>query len=711
MKQFYQITLFFIILHVISCTMIIPPPVKIKDGESYGVLNRKYMSQWYDNYDVGMDYARGGFWDDAKEYFFKALERRKKDKRMSKTYGTNVIHYFPNREIGIIHYFQGNLLDSIKYLEKSIENQTSPRGVFYLNCARRAFCRQKNKDHQAPSIKATFPDTIETYLTNNYQLSISGKITDDEYVQSVYINGEQKPVTLFAPEIQLNEILSLISGENIVHITATDAVGNIASVKRKILLDIAGPIISIDKSTNNDNLPVIQGRIMDKSGIKKVDILIDDEVKAYDIQANHQIVTLKYQMPHLDTFSSAIVRAEDKAGNISTFTLMDNNRPQSSFQPVRLAYIGFLSNIFSQKKNKPKIEIIGYDEIKNLATKKMTIKVAITHSSTIESVSIMVNEKLADIQDQYIELESNSLNRSVKLELDEGENQVEIIVTPKDGEDITLLKNFYVDKEIRNQWKMNVALMPSSTSTYKEKVKNSLRTSLSNRFFINTDFKTIKEYKNSLTKACLDDYISCKEKNQEQAPLWVAEFDFGKIHESPKPVKLFQSDNFEFNPVEIAKDFIRIIKGNEPRGLTIYKLEGSLKLYYLKNDKLVSLIKDNEISYYYESLNNDKKFLTEHVCQYLSHMLMKRLPIVESDISDIDPERRSIYPDLNPVPYNICPGMRMIVFNPTFPRGKKKKVDIAEVEVHSNDKDNFEAILCNPALMNLLKISHRVIVR
>jgi tetratricopeptide (TPR) repeat protein len=715
MKSSYQTIIIFFIFVLISCVIIAQPPHRTKDGEFYGVLNRKYMGQWYDDYEVALDYAKGAFWDDAKKYFLKALIHKKNDKRMVTTYGTHFMDYFPNREMGIIHYYQGNLHAAVQLLEKSIASQSSPRALFYLNCVRRALSRKQNVDHQPPSIYAQFPDTVnvEKFLTNKYQLSIAGKITDNDFIQSVFINGEQIPITMVDPKIQLNEIISLTSDENIVQITATDVSGNMSTQIHKIFLDVLSPLITFDKGSKGS---LIIGHIMDSSGLKKVDILLDDQLYPYEIQTKSQIVKLHYQIPEYKSFSSAYVRAVDMAGNITTIAF-DINRSLMTSQPVLLASQNLYPGMLAKNQDKPGIEIYNYDEIKNLISKEIATKIIINHPQKVKSVSIIVNdEKENEIKGRFLDLETNQLKIIANLKLNKKINIVKIEITPKQGKNFCRDFRFYVHEEIRDQCKMNVALVPSSFSKYTDtqKVKDNFDMYLSSRFTLNTNFKSIEDYKKYLSHACMDDYISCMKNNQEQAPLWIAEFDFGKLESCQKPSKIFQEDNSEFNLIEFARgltlDVFRVIRGKDPEYLTIYKLEGNLTLYYMKNGRREYLIDGKKIGTYFESTQKDDTFIIEQVCKYLTQMLIKRLPVVESDISEIETDTYSFYPDINPIPYHIKPGLRMMVYYPIFNR-IKEKVFIAEAEVSKVDKNSVRATLYNPTLMDRLKISHRVIIR
>ena len=91
------------------------------------------IPKWYDDYKAGLSSMEAGDWNAAAEYFLSALEVKDKDKGKTRAYGTVLIKYFANRELGICYYRLGQAELAEKYLRKSIRQSKTKRARNYLS--------------------------------------------------------------------------------------------------------------------------------------------------------------------------------------------------------------------------------------------------------------------------------------------------------------------------------------------------------------------------------------------------------------------------------------------------------------------------------------------------------------------------------------------------------------------------------------------------
>ncbi|ETR71471.1 MAG: hypothetical protein OMM_08099 [Candidatus Magnetoglobus multicellularis str. Araruama] len=244
------------------------------------------------------------------------------------------INYFPHREIGILNYYLDETSEALKYLEKSIAFESSPRAVYYLNCVRRAISQKHANDIKPPSIAMHFPDAILSgnhYVTQKYHQSVSGQISDNEYVQSIWLDHQNLMMENFSPTISVNEVISLSAGENIIHITAADVSGNVSEFTQRIVLDIIGPIISISSPTEHLlKTSILKGYITDQSGIQTLDITVNGTTYSYPVQPKTYQIDLNYPLPQISPIVSIQIDVQDLVGNHASLVVLDKYKQARS---------------------------------------------------------------------------------------------------------------------------------------------------------------------------------------------------------------------------------------------------------------------------------------------------------------------------------------------------------------------------------------------
>jgi tetratricopeptide (TPR) repeat protein len=140
-----------------ACATIRPEPC-IKNGKVYGVTKGLFRGKFWNYYDAALSYTDGACWQEAEQAFKQAIQLKSTDEQWTMTYGLRFINYFPHRELGIVYLFQGKFKQAIQELERSIQQQQSGRGMFYLNSARKCQALTQNNDRLKPQIVIESPE-------------------------------------------------------------------------------------------------------------------------------------------------------------------------------------------------------------------------------------------------------------------------------------------------------------------------------------------------------------------------------------------------------------------------------------------------------------------------------------------------------------------------------------------------------------------------
>ncbi|ETR71470.1 MAG: hypothetical protein OMM_02469 [Candidatus Magnetoglobus multicellularis str. Araruama] len=344
------------------------------------------------------------------------------------------------------------------------------------------------------------------------------------------------------------------------------------------------------------------------------------------------------------------------------------------------------------------IDIKDYDQIKDLITNELPIRIEINHRETIESVLVLLNGNEVIKNNQY-QYKSNILCIEPRLQFKNGKNLLQVIVNPDNP--VKKIFRFQVHDQIRNQWKMKVGVFPHEDSVIKKRVRTPLQNLLKNRFTIDSRVTTKEDFKQQSKEGCVDGFIACSGK---QATLWSIAWDLGEITESQKPVQLVKKDNS--TEYAILLKLFRIVMGNDTDMVPLKTCTGYLTLNNHLGDNLIT------IKHYLETTEENQDKIIQNMCEYLFTKLYNDMPVAECFISKILKEKQTFQPDINPKEWHIKKGMRMIVFKPTFTDGKEEHNEIAEAEVQwIDDSNKVEALLCHPNLISRINMNHRVILR
>lgn len=116
-----------------SCTNLRnSPEPKIVDGQTYGTTSVPFRGRWWQFYERGVSWSRGGFWAEAESDFRAALTLRQTDSRRARTYGMHFVQCFVHRELGAVLVEQQRWDEAESELRLSLAQEPSAKAEFLL---------------------------------------------------------------------------------------------------------------------------------------------------------------------------------------------------------------------------------------------------------------------------------------------------------------------------------------------------------------------------------------------------------------------------------------------------------------------------------------------------------------------------------------------------------------------------------------------------
>ncbi len=217
--------------------------VYIKDNKKYGVTSGLFRGHWWNYYERGLSYAEGEFFADAIRDLHTAIEKRRDDQWMTRTYGMHTVNYFPHRELGIIYYKLKQHHDAKRELESSLKTAESAKAKYFLNKVWKAILEDTGADKLFPVIKILYPS--DGMITNKFSVIVDCEVEDDNFIASAAINLIPFPLELSEKKVLLKRELPLMRGMNEIKIQTTGLTDKVTERILKIIVDTEGPAIII----------------------------------------------------------------------------------------------------------------------------------------------------------------------------------------------------------------------------------------------------------------------------------------------------------------------------------------------------------------------------------------------------------------------------------------------------------------------------------
>ena len=233
------------------------------------VQSRIFRGKWFDYYNRAMHRLRDNEVMQAEQDLCQAIERRDQDSHRARTYGVHFQRYYPNRELGILALEKGDYEQALQYLALSYQQAPTARGIYFLNEARRARIHAKGLDRVKPTIRLA--QTSEKLLTNQRNLQVKGAVSDDTYVSSISVNGNEEFFQLAESEKQFAVEVQLVPGSNTICVAASDLGKRRAELSFEAELDVQGPTLSLREILVGDDkfssYVRLAGAAFDRNGI------------------------------------------------------------------------------------------------------------------------------------------------------------------------------------------------------------------------------------------------------------------------------------------------------------------------------------------------------------------------------------------------------------------------------------------------------------
>ena len=319
-------------------------------------IQSKILHDWEDLYQCAQYHIEHHCYENAERLLKKALTQRAKDQWMARVYGMHFSDYFPNRELGICYYFMKNDDQATKYLNISIHQQPTMKAWIYLNYVKKRLLQQQGLNISKPTIHLNFHGEK---WTNDFPVTISGTVYDQQYVHQIQINQMNIPIEGAMKKISFNKKLYLNDGSHLIHIKAQNLLGGTSEKSFIVHIDRSGPVIIIKNYKSGERLI---GQLMDKS--KEYQLFVNDtQIEVL----SGKMVDFEYLIPpHIRDIN---ILAIDKPGN-KTFAFLNDHYLQTA-NSLHMFNAYWVAGYGTVKKSqlyhsKPYIQVYGWPEISSV---------------------------------------------------------------------------------------------------------------------------------------------------------------------------------------------------------------------------------------------------------------------------------------------------------------------------------------------------------
>jgi hypothetical protein len=300
------------ILFAMGCA--VPYKAKVKDGVVYCKTRGVFKSKWYNYFERALSCIEGEFYQDALEDLDIAIKQRSDDQRMARMFAMHFIDYFPHREKGLVHFLLEDYHTAEKELKISIENEPSAKVYYYLDEIRKIAIHEKKYSHcQPPEIhvgKLPNEHTNEI-LTNSFPFMLTGVVQDQCYISTLTIASQPYLINKSNQHIHFDKAFEFSDGKHHIEIVAQSLSGLTSQLKLNILVDTAGPTISI---ISFHPISGIHGYLHDNSFLKS--LTINDQQIDFPRKK-----TTEFMVPYPEIKIPVQITACDILGNKTTLVL------------------------------------------------------------------------------------------------------------------------------------------------------------------------------------------------------------------------------------------------------------------------------------------------------------------------------------------------------------------------------------------------------
>ncbi|HYE04107.1 MAG TPA: hypothetical protein VEL07_01190 [Planctomycetota bacterium] len=202
-------------LAVSSCTAPRPEP-RIVDGIAYGVTSAPFRERWWQYYERGVSWARGGFLAEAERDLRACLARRQTDHRRARTYGMHFVQCFAHRELAAVLIELGQLDEAEREARISLAQEPSAKAEHLLQRIAALRAGAVAPDAAPPAAAATGVDLVIERVTavGDGRLAVVGRVERSAALVAVAGDGTHRvipiaPDATFAADLAGDESIAL----------------------------------------------------------------------------------------------------------------------------------------------------------------------------------------------------------------------------------------------------------------------------------------------------------------------------------------------------------------------------------------------------------------------------------------------------------------------------------------------------------------------
>jgi tetratricopeptide (TPR) repeat protein len=450
-KTIYTL-LIYIIFHS-SCAF--HPPILTQDGKTYGWQGGLFNGDWEDYYRCALSFMEGEFYGQAIVSLDKAINQRKNDKRMARTYGMHFMDYFPHREKGICYYFLGNCVLAKQSLEYSLKNEKSAKALYYLDLVHKKMMENDNQKAGMPLISMNINNEL---LTKADPIIISGVVTDKQYVKHIKVHHQDILIEGARQRVDFQTKLDLPEGKHIIQIEAINLLQGKSLETIIVHADRAGPVMHFKK--------IVPGKSI-------IGVLLDD-AKIQRFSVNGKQMTIEKESIvhfHISLEQERIpvtFIVEDTLGNqtwafYNPKKLAEMNNQLLFAQNIESAMVSDANALIQRKKNSlPVIDLYGWPDQKTVFCEHVNIEGQV--SSTKGISTLLINNDLIHIRSGPIVFFSPSVR------LAPGKNY--IVIQAKDIDGNSNDKQIVIYRDIsevnKNEYRLCLKVTPFEHSVNRD---------------------------------------------------------------------------------------------------------------------------------------------------------------------------------------------------------------------------------------------------
>lgn len=418
------------VLLIIFCSGLFPLPAVAADDSG------TFRGKWWNYYDRAIERAEAGDQAAAMEDLRQAINMRKKDQRMARTYGMHFVDYFPHRELGIVHLNRGEIDRAISELEESVRSEESAKAVFYLNKARKALLKDRSGSIRPPVI--TVESLRDGQAVRDLSVKVRGRASGEGLVSRITVNGSPVRFELAVKDVPFDQDAQVSDGENIIKVSCEDLLGNVGEKTVSVTVDREGPGITLADIKSEEKVGEkfirITGTVNDGTGISKV--VIGDQQIQVNGRKDHAIDVAIERKRAGDRL---VIKAVDTLGN-DTEAVIEIDRDLLAFgripAPVLLAFNA--PGILSFDKELPQLKLKESGELPVVFVDRYFVEGEVFDNKKVEKVLINGQEISAG--------KGKKVFFSKMVKLNEGSNRIKVEAV--DGAGNKASSEFSVKREV-----------------------------------------------------------------------------------------------------------------------------------------------------------------------------------------------------------------------------------------------------------------------